>query len=68
MLQAISCLIQLFIGNYQTFSSATFLNNVKHRDDQVFKSACTSRVLHGKFSLKSKLLSKLLIGMLTHIY
>ena len=45
-----------------------FPNNVRPRDDQMFKSVCTSRVIPGKFSLKRKLLSKLVIGILTPRY
>ena len=50
------------------FSTVIFPYNVRPRDDQMFKRVCTSHVILGKFSLKSKLLSKLLIGILTPRY
>ena len=55
-------------GNNQLFSSVIFHNDVRRRDDQMLKSVCTSRVALGKFWLKSKLLSKLLIGILALKY
>ena len=50
------------------FIAIIFPNNVRLRDDQMFKSVYTSRVTVGKFSLPRTLFSKLLIGLLTPTY
>ena len=68
MLPVISDFIHNFENNQTFVIFPNMTKCLKPRDDQMCKSVCTSCFIRGKFSLKSKLLSKLLVGILTPRY